>query len=408
MPPKVDNAPGLTWKARKGGWEARWQARTDLVERGYAIKSHGIWQGSEPDETEKAYIQDRCNSLQSEMLVWGRGGIPVVDTFDGTVSGLIRNYMGDADTPYKNLRYRTRKYYQSLCKRLEDDFGEKQISEIKARALIHWHDAIKQQGKIAMGHSVMGMLRILAGFGATILEDAECSRLSMVLSKMRFTMPKPRSSVLTAEQATAIRTSAITLGLSSIALAQAFQFDCMFRQKDVVGEWVPISEPGVSDVLDGNNKWLRGIRWEEIDQNMILTHVTSKRQKEIIVDLKIAPMVMEELGHRSRSELPSRGPIIVSDVSGRPWYAVEFRKHWRRAAEAGGIPKSVRNMDSRAGAITEATESGADLEHIKHAATHSDIGMTQRYARGAEEKTAGVMRKRVEHRMNKRIVNSDD
>ena len=115
MPPKIDNAPGLTWKARKGGWEARWQARTDLVERGYTIKSHGIWQGSEPDETEKAYIQDRCNSLQSEMLVWGRGGIPVCDTFDGTVLGLIRCYQGDADTPYKKLRYRTRKYYQSLC-----------------------------------------------------------------------------------------------------------------------------------------------------------------------------------------------------------------------------------------------------------------------------------------------------
>jgi site-specific recombinase XerD len=58
-------------------------------------------------------------------------------------------------------------------------------------------------------------------------------------------------------------------------------------------------------------------------------------------------------------------------------------------------------MDSRAGAITEATEAGADLEHIKQAATHSDISMTQRYSRGAEEKTAGVMRQRAEYRANK-------
>ena len=401
MPPKIENAPGLTWKARKGGWEARWQARTDLVERGYAIKSHGIWQGTEPDETEKAYIQDRCQSLQAEMLVWGRGGIPEVTTFDGTISGLIRSYQTDNDSPLRNLRYRTRQYYRSLCDRLESDFGGLLVADIKARALIHWHDAIKQQGKIAMGHSVMGMLRILAGFGATILEDGECERLSSVLSKMRFTMPKPRTSVLTAEQCGAIRQMAHSLGLRSIALAQAFQFDCMLRQKDVIGEWVPISEPGVSDVLDGNNKWLRGIRWEEIDRDMVLRHITSKRQKEVTVDLKLAPMVMEEIGNKSRSELPASGPIIVSDNSGRPWYAVEFRKNWRSAATAAGVPLSVRNMDSRAGAITEATEAGIDIEHIKQAATHSDISMTQRYARGAEEKTAGVMRQRAEHRANK-------
>ena len=182
----------------------------------------------------------------------------------------------------------------------------------------------------------------------------------------------------------------------------------MFRQKDVIGEWVPVSEPGISDVLDGNNKWLRGIRWEEIDENFILTHITSKRQKEIVVDLKLAPMVMEEMGGKARNQLPAKGAIIIADIQRRPWYAVEFRKAWRRAADNGGLPRSIRNMDSRAGAITEATEAGADLEHIKQAATHSDISMTQRYARGAEEKTAGVMKLRAEHRANKRTVNSDD
>lgn len=399
MPPRIE-APGLTWKSRKNGWEARWQARTDLVQRGYTIKSRRVWSGIEPNETEIAYIQDQCQSLQAEMLVWGRGGIPQSTDFDGTLSGLIRCYETDADSPLRKLRYKTRQYYRSLCNRLEQDLGEKQIAEIKARQILHWHEGIAGE-HVAMGHSVIGMLRILAGFGATILEDQECERLSGVLSKMRFLMPKPRNSVLTAEQASLVRAKACELGLRSIALAQAFQFDGMLRQKDVIGEWVPINEPGISDVLDGNNKWLRGIRWEEIDDNFILRHITSKRQKEITIDLKLAPMVMEELANHSRSSYPARGPIIISDVSDKPWYAVEFRKAWRRAADSCGVPKSVRNMDSRAGAITEATEAGADLESIKHAATHSDIGMTQRYARGAEEKTAEVQRKRAEHRKNK-------
>jgi site-specific recombinase XerD len=55
-------------------------------------------------------------------------------------------------------------------------------------------------------------------------------------------------------------------------------------------------------------------------------------------------------------------------------------------------------MDSRAGAISEATDAGADLEHVRHAATHSDIAMTQRYSRGSEDKIAGVQRLRAEHR----------
>ena len=64
--------------------------------------------------------------------------------------------------------------------------------------------------------------------------------------------------------------------MSSVALAQAFQFDCQLRQKDVIGEWVPIDEAGVSDVIDGDEKWLRGIRWEEIDLSMVLRHRASQ------------------------------------------------------------------------------------------------------------------------------------
>jgi hypothetical protein len=55
-------------------------------------------------------------------------------------------------------------------------------------------------------------------------------------------------------------------------------------------------------------------------------------------------------------------------------------------------------MDARAGAISEAVSSGARLELVRHAATHSNISMTQRYDRDAAEATASVMRTRVEGR----------
>lgn len=411
-PPKIDNAPGLTWKPRKIGWEARWQARTDLADRGYQPKSYGIWKGAWPTEVECAYISDQCNSRQSEMLVWGRGGLPIVAKFDGTLTGLIRAYQTDQDSSYRKLRYRTRIYYDTLCRALEEVVwtdaegvkrtgSETEISIIKARVVMRWHELWLERGKVSMGHSVIGMLRILTGFGSTILEDDQCARLSGVLSNMRFTMAKPRVERLTAEQAVLIRAEARNLGFHSVALAQALQFELMLRQKDVIGEYVPYSEPGVSEVHDGNNKWLRGLRYEEIDANMILKHITSKRQKEITVDLKMAGMVMEELGNRTRDQLPATGPLVVSEVSGVPWYQSEFRRAWRKAADAAGVPNTVKNMDSRAGAISEATDAGAPLEHVRINATHSDIGMTQKYSRGDQEKTAGVMQLRAEHRRSK-------
>ena len=247
-----------------------------------------------------------------------------------------------------------------------------------------------------MAHANIGMLRTLFGFGSSILENEECTRLKGVLSGMAFEMPKARSERLTAEHVNLIRAKAWEMGRPSIALAQALQFECMFRQKDIIGEWLPIREPGISDVQQDGYKWLRGIRWEEIGPDMVLTHVTSKRQKEIRVNLRNAPMVMEELARLG--ERPSKGPVIVCEADGFPWTAVLFRKWWRKLADAAGIPKTVRNMDSRAGAISEATDAGADLEHVRHAATHSNISMTQRYSRGAEDKIIGVQKARIEFR----------
>jgi hypothetical protein len=120
-------------------------------------------------------------------------------------------------------------------------------------------------------------------------------------------------------------------------------------------------------------------------------------------------MVMEELALLSpvpgisytmvdREMLPGDGPVIMSEFDKLPWTGPEFRRWWRLVADACGIPKSVRNMDSRAGAISEATDAGADLEHVRHAATHSDIAMTQRYSRGSVEKVENVQRLRTKHR----------
>lgn len=319
-----------------------------------------------------------------------------------TLSELIAAYTTDPDSSFHKLRYGTRQHYARMLARIDLDHGHELLAELKGRDFLRCHERWSEGGKVHMGHSLVAMLRILFSFGATMLDSDDCMRLSGLLSKQRFKMGGSRLERLTSEQANAICVMAHSMGYHSIALAQAFQFECMLRQRDVIGEWVPVIEPGISAVLWHGEKWLRGITWNEIDGELILRHTTSKRNKPIEVPLAGAPMLVEEFARYQL--LPERGPIIVSEATDRPYTAAAFRRLWREIATAAGVPTTVRNMDSRAGAITEATEAGAELEHIKHAATHSDISMTQRYARGAAEKTAGVMLKRAAFRKSQEVA----
>lgn len=364
--------------------------------------------------------------------------------FDGTLKSLILAYISDPDSNIRKIRKATRDNYVNLLRRLNRDHGAERIADIRSRTLLRWHEQWTGDGtKIATAHSLIGMIRTICTFGATILEDAESARVSSQLSKMRFKMPAARTERITAAQVNAIRAVAHQRSLPMIALAQAIQFDGMFRQKDVIGE----REHG---------KWMRGLTWDEIDDDFILRHLTSKKQKPVTIDLKLAPMVMDELslwadpiddGGRvtdlsgidpsmaqilarireiieempgrppsanlpvpkaeprpegspvlTRDMLPKAGPIIVDNHTGEPYQAQDFRRTWRKIAREAGVPDKVFNMDTRAGAITEAIDSGANIDLVRQAATHSNRSTTEKYIRNPEGARATVQKKRAEKR----------
>lgn len=320
------------------------------------------------------------------------------------IADLIISYRTDPASAYGKLRYRTRQHYDSLCSRIDADLGAKEIGDIRTRDIILTHQAWMLRGT-AISHALIGMLRTICNYGNVILENDDCMRLSSRLSAMRFAMGKPRQSHLTAEWAEAIRVKARQWGLYSIAQAQAFQFDCTFRQRDVIGEYIPITEPGDSDTFDDGFKWLRGIRWEEIDDQLILRHTTSKRQKDVEINLTLAPMVMAELRFEflvvepgQRHRLPVSGPVIVSEATGLPYVAWEFRRLWRGLARSCGIPDDVFNMDTRSGAITEAFAAGVSVDTARKMATHTETATTNRYSRGDTDAIADGMRARAAHR----------
>jgi hypothetical protein len=390
-PPKLEQpAPGLVWRKRLkvNEWVATWLARTDIIKRGYTPRSIELWSGAELDQKQADDIAQRCQHQQFDMLTWGRElpppEKPLPDYFTGDLASLIHCYRTDADSPYQKNRFHVRKHRDGMLRRIGQRYGEVKLPDIKARLLLAWHKDWTDDGvKLATGSAYIGQLRALFSFGATLLEDPDCERLCGVMHKMRFQGTKARGVSLTAEYADMVRTTAHeNFGWHMIALGQAFQFECTLRQKDVIGEYVPISEPGVSAIIVGKQKWLRGIVWTEIDESLVLRHITSKKQKLTEVDLKLAPMVMDELQRLAGDEplivvneitkkvtvnrhlLPASGPVCYCDTNGLPWSGNEYRRKWRLVAREAGVPDNVWSMDSRSGAISEAIASGAPMEFV--------------------------------------------
>jgi integrase len=201
-----------------------------------------------------------------------------------------------------------------------------------------------------------------------------------------------------------------------VALEQAFAFELGVRQRDVIGEWIPVGWPGLSDVVYGPRKWLMGIRWEEIDADLILCHrlSKSKRGKDAMMnpnagklkawDLKNYPMIMDELRciaskeQFTRADLPASGPLIVCEAVGRPWERVRFARMWRVIAKKAGIPANIQNRDSRPGAATEADVAGAPREKTQRLLGHSRGETTGIYLREELEISRELARMRTKKR----------
>src|SRR6266404_2964791 len=165
-PPKILDAPGYVLRPHKLGWEVRWQCRTDLVRRGFMPKSMKLWAGVEPSATEAAFISDNCRRLQDEMLLFGRGGLPEIVAFDGTLRTLINCYQTDPDSRYRKKRYSTRRNHDNMLRRIAKMHGHEEICDIKGRTLLAWHALWTDGGvKLANGQTLKGLLRVLFAFG---------------------------------------------------------------------------------------------------------------------------------------------------------------------------------------------------------------------------------------------------
>lgn len=320
----------------------------------------------EQEMTEYAQLMELAAKFKRDLVP--TGGQPVRLE---TISDLIAIYKNSPLSAYQNLKFASKRHYETILGIIDSDRGPAALSAITEDDLKEWYRAWGEGGRIASSNSKIGMVRGICGFGIEVLKDGACGRVYAILSKMKFEVPKARTEHLTEDEANRIRAEAHRRGRHSIALAQALIFETPLIQKDVIGEWVPMSEKdvGFSDILRGDKlKWVRGIRWETIDANLVLSHSPYPGEKPIKIDLKTFPMVVEELA-RIRKErggsLPPKGAVILAERLKLPWNGVEFRRHWRILADACKISKDVRSSDKRGDGDPQEAEAEEDARIVK-------------------------------------------
>jgi hypothetical protein len=317
-----------------------------------------------------------------------------VPVFDGTLASLIDLYLGDEYSPYHDLRHRTQRSYDQHLKVLKTSVGARRIDRLNGEDFRRWYHRLREPkspglpARIGRAHDCMTMLRILFGYGQT-MGLPNCEKLKGILGEMRFKNTPPRKAVITYEQVVAFIARAHELEQPELALAQALQFEGTLRQIDVIGEWLPDPE------RRSGIRWANGLLWQHI-RDYVLFKDTTKTGQEAGIDFKLYPLALAELQRVPPDQRV--GPVIKDKRTGQPFKERRFQKNWRAVARAAGIPDSVMNRDSRAGGVTEGSDAGADLEHLRHHASHSSVTTTARYSRKTLTKTRSVARLRVAHR----------
>jgi integrase len=393
-----EDAPGLKWRAREGGRKVPyWVARADIVARGFKPKTVRLHY----DHSDMAAIAHRCRVLQAEMLEWSKlGTAPPKAPTEETVGLLIDRYQSEPFSSYHGVKWNTRREYDRDCAKIRKAVGKRLLSALTFADIHRWYEMARrptEPGKpeqIRAAHGMMTMLRMLFKFG-TIAEIAHCKRLLSIMTEAQFEVPKPRTATLSLDQVNSVIAKAHELGAHSIALGQALQYEGMFRQSDVTGQWQPDGTDG--GIRLNGRRWTDGLTWSALNPDGIISYETTKTGQRVEVDTALYPLLQAEI-----ARVPSErriGPMIVDERSGLPYSEKEYGKRWRRIATTAGIPKTVWNRDSRASGITEGRDAGAAIADVSKQAAHSDISVTAKiYDRGELEAARRVAGARSEHR----------
>jgi hypothetical protein len=342
--------------------------------------------------------------------------------YDGSVLSACRVYQEHPFSPFNtNVKHNTRATYLSSLRLIERTVGPRLIRNLTVLDVQNWYIQWRKPAepgraeRIDRAHDAVSMFRTVLWF-MTALRRPECKQLAEELKAVRFEKGRAREQEITYQQVMAFIRKAQQMGQSGIipadravhmSIAVAAQFDLMVRQMDIIGQWAPRAPApklpkGAATLIDGNKVWSGFFTWENVPGwRWRMRTSKSKYRSAMSFDLSdfgILFPLLEAVPHEHRT-----GPIVKGEGD-LPVRQSSFGKWFRQIARAAGIPDDVWNMDARAGGATEAEESGAELENIQAALTHSKKETTLRYIRQRGTKIAAV----AEARSRKRAADQGD
>lgn len=400
MPPR-SKAPGLKrGRHRLPYWIARQVVRDPM---GFPEPCVAL-----PADADEGTLQDLCQQYTARLFAWiaereAEGDGDVRASYDGSVLGLSRLFQAHLESPFHTVKRNTRKTYTDSLKVIEATVGQRAVRRVNVIDVKRWYKlwkAPKVEGgreRIDRAHDAVSMFRMCLRFAAA-LKHAECEKLDAALAKMRFEKGGAREEEMTYAQVVAFIRKALELGQGAMpqeramhmAIGVAAQFETLLRPMDIIGYWEPLSlarRKGQAEPQTfGEEMWSGYFTWENIP-GWRWRMKTSKSKYRAAAEFDLTRYsllfpLLEAVPHDQRHG------AIVKGEHGLPVRYRSYSRWFRTIARAAGIPDEVWNMDARAGGATEAEESGAELEAIQAALTHSKKETTLRYIRRRSTKIA--------------------
>jgi integrase len=392
------SARGLRWRRQGGVARPIWYADDQAVKAGYLPAAIDLSHLADRPEIARA----RAAVLNADLRLWQLGYRDDAAGNVGFVRGLLVLYTEHPESGFQRLKPWTQRTYRTLLAGLRVSIGDREITSITGLDLIRWQRDWSADGfHLARGHQMRTALLSATQFGAAVGVAGAVGLLAL-LRETRRVLPqrRPRDAVLSAAQVIAVRRAAHEDNRPSRALAYAITFEVTLRLFDTIGRWWPFERAPVTDIVNGRGEAWSGLRWEDVDDSLVLRYRPSKTIDStgigIVFPLTQAPMVMEELKHWSLKR--RSGPMIVNEANGLPYRPSAFQHGWRQDRAIAGIPKDIWARDLRASGISESRSGGVSLDDAAKVAGHAGTKTTgivyDRAALEAAERFA-VARKKV-------------
>lgn len=308
-----------------------------------------------------------------------------------TWADLMHRYRTDETSTIWSVKGNTRQGYLANTAWWEGVIGPNPIGYLTFEEMSRIHRAM--QAKRAPGDikAKITQLRAIVRYGVLIRAPG-AREVKEVLSEMRFASAPPRRFVPTREMVERLIQHAIDRGRRSFAMGLMFQWHLALRLGDIRGIW--LEGAGEGGIVREGKRWQDGLTWDMFAPDLSsFEKVISKTARSIPAPTRFALANLPELRAMLLATPLERrvGPVIVSERTGLPYTDSGWSGTFRDLAGELGLPREFKALDIRAGAITEAVESGADAKRVRDFAGHTQMSTTDLYMRGREQAVAEVI-----------------